>query len=293
MSSPSADKKKQGTPYLFNIATEKWTQISEDVAGLKCNKKRVCWVKPGEAPPYLSSKHCNSPCVVTFNDTRERANDALMQIYYDTCGTEEPYKTSNVLKLLYHTEMIVPVKCKKDSGEKYSDATAKAKQLKYRLIYLRHIKSPITENSILQDVFVKVDKQAAKPDGKTDLIPQYDTSLNTNDYPAQYYGRSKYDFHPKDNKMYDPVSGESMELCCEQDPLDYYETVLLGYYLKDAADRSAYRNKFFKPPKCAKVGMSGKKCYDLDFLCGEWLGSSEVDRQKACLNRQYGIRITM
>jgi len=291
MSNPSADKKKQGTPYLFNIATEKWTQISEDVAGLKCNKKRVCWVKPGEAPPYLSSKHCNSPCVVTFNDTRERANDALMQIYYDTCEIE-PYTNSNVLKLLYHTEMIVPVKCKKDSGDKYSDEDVKKKELKYRLIYLRHIKSPITENSILQDVFVKVDGFAKQADGtkilSKDLKPQYDTDAN-----AQYYARSKYDFHPKDNKMYDPVSGESMELCCEQDPLDYYETVLLGYYLKDAADRSAYRNKFFKPPKCAKVGMSGKKCYDLDFLCGEWLGSSEVDRQKACLNRQYGIRITM
>jgi len=292
MSNPSADKKKQGTPYLFNIATEKWTQISEDVAGLKCNKKRVCWVKPGEAPPYLSSKHCNSPCVVTFNDTRERANDALMQIYYDTCADIEPYKTSNVLKLLYHTEMIVPVKCKKDSGDKYSDEAEKKKELKYRLIYLRHIKSPITENSILQDVFVKVDGKTTPPTGKTELKPQYET-IDGVKYPAQYYERSKYDFHPKDNKMYDPVSGESMELCCEQDPLDYYETVLLGYYLKDAADRSAYRNKFFKPPKCAKVGMSGKKCYDLDFLCGEWLGSSETDRQKACLNRQYGIRITM
>lgn len=290
MSNSSADKKKQGTPYLFNIATEKWTQISEDVANLKCNKKRVCWVKPGEAPPYLSNKHCNSPCVVTFNDTRERANDALMQIYYDGCGDVEAYKSSNVLKLLYHTEMIVPVKCKKDSGEKYSDETTKAKQLKYRLIYLRHIKSPITENSILQDVFVKVDGFAKDAGGKKIATPklQYEA-----DADAQYYERSKYDFHPKDNKMYDPVSGESMELCCEQDPLDYYETVLLGYYMKDPADRSAYRNKFFKPPKCAKAGMSGKKCYDLDFLCGEWLGSSEVDRQKACLNRQYGIRITM
>ena len=288
----STDKKKLGTPYLFNIATEKWTQISEDVANLKDNKKRVCWVKPGEAPPYLSSKHCNSPCVVTFNDTRERANDALMQIYYDTCGDIEPYKSSssNVLRLLYHTEMIVPVKCKKDSGEKYSDEATKAKQLKYRLIYLRHIKSPITENSILQDVFVKVDGFAKDKNGKKigSPVAQYETSAT-----AQYYKRSDYDFHPKDNKMYDPVSGESMELCCEQDPLDYYETVLLGYYLKDPADRSAYRNKFFKPPKCAKTGMSGKKCYDLDFLCGEWLGSSEVDRQKACLNRQYGIRITM
>lgn len=290
MSNPSADKKKQGTPYLFNIATEKWTQISEDVANLKCNKKRVCWVKPGEAPPYLSNKHCNSPCVVTFNDTRERANDALMQIYYESCGDKEPYKTSNVLKLLYHTEMIVPVKCKKDSGEKHSDETEKKKQLKYRLIYLRHIKSPITENSILQDVFVKIDGFAKDNAGVkvSSVTAQYESAAN-----AQYYQRSEYDFHPKDNKMYDPVSGESMELCCEQDPLDYYETVLLGYYLKDPADRSAYRNKFFKPPKCAKAGMSGKKCYDLDFLCGEWLGSSEVDRQKACLNRQYGIRITM
>jgi|APFre7841882793_1041355.scaffolds.fasta_scaffold00032_17 hypothetical protein len=290
MSNPSADKKKQGTPYLFNIATEKWTQISEDVANLKCNKKRVCWVKPGEAPPYLSNKHCNSPCVVTFNDTRERANDALMQIYYDGCADMEPYKSSNVLKLLYHTEMIVPVKCKKDSGEKYSDEAEKKKQLKYRLIYLRHIKSPITENSILQDVFVKVDGFAKDDKGAKIATPKPQYGA---DADAQYYQRSQYDFHPKDNKMYDPVSGESMELCCEQDPLDYYETVLLGYYLKDPADRSAYRNKFFKPPKCAKAGMSGKKCYDLDFLCGEWLGSSEVDRQKACLNRQYGIRITM
>lgn len=292
----STDKKKLGTPYLFNIATEKWTQISEDVANLKDNKKRVCWVKPGEAPPYLSSKHCNSPCVVTFNDTRERANDALMQIYYDGCAADmEPYKSSssNVLRLLYHTEMIVPVKCKKDSGEKYSDGTTnKTKQLKYRLIYLRHIKSPITENSILQDVFVKVDGKT-EANGKANITPQYEPIDATNKYQAKFYRRSQYDFHPKDNKMYDPVSGESMELCCEQDPLDYYETVLLGYYLKDAADRSAYRNKFFKPPKCAKAGMSGKKCYDLDFLCGEWLGSSEVDRQKACLNRQYGIRITM
>lgn len=269
---------QKGTPYIFNCATEKWTQISKDVAESKNYKKRCCWVKDGDAPPYLTEKSCNSSCVVTFHESKKRANDYLMTLFLDNCDGSRTDE-DRASKLIFNTEMLVPIKCKKDKDY----PTDPTKNHRYKVIYLRHVKSPITENNILQDVFVRREVDLAK-----DIYKEVGHGYQQNE--------GNIDFVPGKDKMYDPVACESMELCCEQDELDYYETVLLGYYIKEESERSAYRNKYFKPPRSTKNSsgsMGGKKCYNVDFICGEWLGNSEIDKQKACLNRRYGIRITV
>ena len=270
---------QKGTPYIFNCATEKWTQISKDVAESKDCKKRVCWVKDGDAPPYLTEKSCNSSCVVTFHESKKRANDYLMGLFLGEKCDGGRVGEDKASKLIFNTEMLVPIKCKKDKNA----LTDPTKNHRYKVIYLRQIKSPITENNILQDVFVRRDVDDSKKKYKSE-------------HKGYKQNENNIDFVPGKDKMYDPVACESMELCCEQDELDYYETVLLGYYIKDESERSAYRNKYFKPPRSSKKSsgsMGGKKCYNVDFICGEWLGNSEIDKQKACLNRRYGIRITV
>ena len=87
-----------------------------------------------------------------------------------------------------------------------------------------------------------------------------------------------------------------MEVQCEQDPVDIYETLLLGYYLKDTPERSGFRNKYFTTPKHdskASRTHAHRKHYEVNFLTGEWLGASEEDREIAKLNRIYGLRCTM
>ena len=57
-----------------------------------------------------------------------------------------------------------------------------------------------------------------------------------------------------------------------------------------------YKNKYFKAPAdprpSGNCSTGKKKCYNADLLCGVWLGNSELDKQKACLNKMYGFKVT-
>jgi hypothetical protein len=329
------DKYATKTPYIFNTATEKWTKTSREIAELKTNKKKICWVDDGDIPPNLNRKCCKTRCCITFNQKILQANDACITDALKDCEEKE----NRALSLLGHTEMIVAIK-----GSKREDCSTEC--IDYRVINLRHIRSPITDRFVLQDVFIdtlaETDKdglireittletditkknaaiETAKEKLKTKEVELTTTVDATDKATAETAVKDakeklavlqkelaekqqdkknketkKNIQYEKKNKMIDLSTGESMEVQCEQDPVDIYETLLLGYYLKDTAERSGFRNKYFTTPKHdskASRTHAHRKHYEVNFLTGEWLGASEEDREIAKLNRIYGLRCTM
>ena len=333
--SSEKDKYATKTPYIFNTATEKWTKTSREIAELKTNKKKICWVDDGDIPPNLNRKCCKTRCCITFNQKILTANDKCIEDALKECDATN--KEKKALCLLGHTEMIVAIK-----GSKREDCSTEC--IDYRVINLRHIRSPITDRFVLQDVFIdnlvdsktaalkteidnldigikklletkipeatkKVEdkekaldeeksnegKKAAVKTAKEELETlKKELAVNQQDKKAKETEKNiQYD---KKNKMIDLSTGESMEVQCEQDPVDIYETLLLGYYLKDKAERSGFKNKYFTTPKHdskASRTHAHRKHYEVNFLTGEWLGASEEDREIAKLNRIYGLRCTM
>ena len=334
--SSEKDKYATKTPYIFNTATEKWTKTSREIAELKTNKKKICWVDDGDIPPNLNRKCCKTRCCITFNQKILQANDACIIDALKLCKLDN--RSNRALCFLGHTEMIVAIK-----GSKREDCSTDC--IDYRVINLRHIRSPITDRFVLQDVFIDIvettnsdkltrditalataisDKNAAittaedalkvlegavKAASSTDkataeekvteaktalAVLKKDLAEKQQDKKAKETEKNiQYD---KKNKMIDLSTGESMEVQCEQDPVDIYETLLLGYYLKDKAERSGFKNKYFTTPKHdskASRTHAHRKHYEVNFLTGEWLGASEEDREIAKLNRIYGLRCTM
>lgn len=325
------------TPYIFNTATEKWTKTSREIAELKTNKKKICWVDDGDIPPNLNRKCCKTRCCITFNQKILNANDKCIDDALKICNAEN--KKNKALCLLGHTEMIVAIK-----GSKREDCSTEC--IDYRVINLRHIRSPITDRFVLQDVFIdtlddkdktgvlkgqiealktniaelegkikeaKIAVEAAekavkdpttadKEVAKTDLtaakkvLTEFENELVTEQLTKKEKDLEFNIQYEKKNKMIDLSTGESMEVQCEQDPVDIYETLLLGYYLKETPERSGFKNKYFTTPKHdskASRTHAHRKHYEVNFLTGEWLGASEEDREIAKLNRIYGLRCTM
>lgn len=338
--SSEKDKYATKTPYIFNTATEKWTKTSREIAELKTNKKKICWVDDGDIPPNLNRKCCKTRCCITFNQKILNANDACIKNALELCKTDN--QSNRALCFLGHTEMIVAIK-----GSKREDCSTDC--IDYRVINLRHIRSPITDRFVLQDVFIDTlanvekdnptklkteietlakdisDKNAEITAAEAELKVLEGEVTSTTDAVAKKTAEGKVtvaktalavlkkelaenqqkkkikdiDFtiqYDKKNKMIDLSTGESMEVQCEQDPVDIYETLLLGYYLKDKAERSGFKNKYFTTPKHdskASRTHAHRKHYEVNFLTGEWLGASEEDREIAKLNRIYGLRCTM
>lgn len=332
--SSEKDKYATKTPYIFNTATEKWTKTSREIAELKTNKKKICWVDDGDIPPNLNRKCCKTRCCITFNQKILNANDACIKDALDLC--KEVNRSNKASCFLGHTEMIVAIK-----GSKREDCSTEC--IDYRVINLRHIRSPITDRFVLQDVFIdevettnseKLTREITALDGeikkllettipkakedvekaetaynsdKTEAkkivvteakeeLETLKTELATKQQAKKAKETEKNIQYDKKNKMIDLSTGESMEVQCEQDPVDIYETLLLGYYLKDKAERSGFKNKYFTTPKHdskASRTHAHRKHYEVNFLTGEWLGASEEDREIAKLNRIYGLRCTM
>jgi hypothetical protein len=330
--SSEKDKYATKTPYIFNTATEKWTKTSREIAELKTNKKKICWVDDGDIPPNLNRKCCKTRCCITFNQKILTANEACIVDALKECKDV----SDRALNLLGHTEMIVAIK-----GSKREDCSTDC--IDYRVINLRHIRSPITDRFVLQDVFIdevkttdsdklsgeitaldgeiktlldttiptaikKVenaekaynsDKSEAKKTAVTEAKEELETlktGLATKQQDKKAKETEKNIQYDKKNKMLDLSTGESMEVQCEQDPVDIYETLLLGYYLKAPGERSGFKNKYFTTPKHdskASRTHAHRKHYEVNFLTGEWLGASEEDREIAKLNRIYGLRCTM
>jgi hypothetical protein len=331
--SSEKDKYATKTPYIFNTATEKWTKTSREIAELKTNKKKICWVDDGDIPPNLNRKCCKTRCCITFNQKILTANDACIKDALKECA--DTNKENKASCLLGHTEMIVAIK-----GSKREDCSTDC--IDYRVINLRHIRSPITDRFVLQDVFIDIvettnsDKltreitaldstikeletkipvaikkkedaekavtTTATEDAKTAVktakeeLEALKKELAENQQAKKAKETEKNIQYDKKNKMIDLSTGESMEVQCEQDPVDIYETLLLGYYLKPPGERSGFKNKYFTTPKHdskASRTHAHRKHYEVNFLTGEWLGASEEDREIAKLNRIYGLRCTM
>ena len=285
------------TPFVYSNAVCSWVKISPENADKSEYKNCVYWVKDGDVPPNLAKKTRGTCCIITVDSSRGSANNKLMRDWEKECAHNEKLEKA----LIYYTQMIVPVKCSKlDKVKDPSDPLVlqpfakgldnKKVKTNYKVIYLRHVRSPISSNNILQDVFVFCD--TVKFPNTESTTKKKKCKVLSNDRKL----RSEYDFIPKKDKMYDPVTCEKMELCCEQDALDLYETVLLGYYIKPENERSSYKNKYFKAPAdprpSGNCSTGKKKCYNADLLCGVWLGNSELDKQKACLNKMYGFKVT-
>ena len=335
--SSEKDKYATKTPYIFNTATEKWTKTSREIAELKTNKKKICWVDDGDIPPNLNRKCCKTRCCITFNQKILTANDKCIEDALKECDATN--KEKKALCLLGHTEMIVAIK-----GSKREDCSTEC--IDYRVINLRHIRSPITDRFVLQDVFIDIVETTNSDKLKTEIetlttaitnknaeitateaelkvlegkvtsatdaaakktaeekvteakekLEALKTELATKQQDKKAKETEKNIQYDKKNKMIDLSTGESMEVQCEQDPVDIYETLLLGYYLKDKAERSGFKNKYFTTPKHdskASRTHAHRKHYEVNFLTGEWLGASEEDREIAKLNRIYGLRCTM
>ena len=331
--SSEKDKYATKTPYIFNTATEKWTKTSREIAELKTNKKKICWVDDGDIPPNLNRKCCKTRCCITFNQKILTANEACIVDALKLCKLDN--RSNRALCFLGHTEMIVAIK-----GSKREDCSTEC--IDYRVINLRHIRSPITDRFVLQDVFIeevkttdseKLTREITALDSTIkDLETKIPTAMKKKEDAEKAYNSDKSEAkktavteakeklealkkdlaekqqekkaketekniqYDKKNKMIDLSTGESMEVQCEQDPVDIYETLLLGYYLKDKAERSGFKNKYFTTPKHdskASRTHAHRKHYEVNFLTGEWLGASEEDREIAKLNRIYGLRCTM
>lgn len=331
--SSEKDKYATKTPYIFNTATEKWTKTSREIAELKTNKKKICWVDDGDIPPNLNRKCCKTRCCITFNQKILTANEACIIDALKLCKLDN--RSNRALCFLGHTEMIVAIK-----GSKREDCSTEC--IDYRVINLRHIRSPITDRFVLQDVFIdevktddseKLTREIAILDStikdletkipvaikkKEDAEKAVTTAATEDEKAAVKTAKENLEALKKDlaekqqdkkaketekniqydkkNKMIDLSTGESMEVQCEQDPVDIYETLLLGYYLKPLGERSGFKNKYFTTPKHdskASRTHAHRKHYEVNFLTGEWLGASEEDREIAKLNRIYGLRCTM